>query len=502
VEQSGTSGQTVDGRGAGGYSEGPDAFGRDWTQGSIFGNLLKLSWPMVITSTLMMLGPTIDMIWVGKLGSASVAGVGVAGIAVQITMGAMMGLVMGMRALIARFVGARDPDSANLVAQQGFIVSGGFALLVALVGIFFAERILGIFGLEPDVMTEGVPYLRIQFVGMAAVSFRFMVEGVMQASGDAVTPMVTATIYRLVHVTLSPFFIFGLWIFPQLGVRGAAVTSIISYSLGVVLGLWFLGRGRALVFIGRAGQDEAGRQTGSRFFWWIPRNRPSRLRLSFRNFRFDTDIIWRIVKIGIPAMISGMQRTASQFVLMIFVSPFGTFAVAAHSIVQRVEMVLFIPGMAFGQAAGVLAGQNLGANKPDRAERSAWISLMMSEGFLISCALLLLLIPAQIISIFNSESGLLDVAVTYVRIAVAGYLVMGFTSTLMNVLSGSGDTVPPMIFSLITAWVVQVPLAFFLPKVGDLGVFGVRWAMSAGFIVSSVLYLVYFRTGRWKRKRV
>jgi Na+-driven multidrug efflux pump len=79
---------------------------------------------------------------------------------------------------------------------------------------------------------------------------------------------------------------------------------------------------------------------------------------------------------------------------------------------------------------------------------------------------------------------------------------MGFTSALMNVLSGAGDTVPPMIFSLITAWLVQLPLAFFLPKVGDLGVYGVRWAISSGLIVGSVAYLIYFRTGRWKRKRV
>ena len=481
---------------------GRGAFGKDWTQGSIMGNLLRLSWPMVVTSSLMMLGPTIDMIWVGKLGTASVAGVGVAGIAVQLTMGAMMGLAMGMRALIARFIGARDTDSANQVAQQGFVISGGFAVLLAVIGIFLTEQILGIFRLEPDVMVEGVAYLRIQFIGIAAVSFRIAVEGVMQASGDAVTPMVTATIYRLVHVALCPFLIFGWWVFPQLGVSGAALTTVISQSLGVVLALWYLMNGRSLTFIGRSGQDEAGRPTGSRYFWWIPRNRPSRMRLSFRNFRFDTNIIWRIIRIGAPAMVSGMQRTLGQFILMLFVSPFGTFAVAAHTIVQRVEMILFIPGMAFGQAAGVLAGQNLGAAKPERAERSAWMSLMISEGVLITCSLVLLVWPSQVVSIFNSEPGLLEIAVTYVRIAITGYVLMGFTATLMSVLSGAGDTVPPMIFSLITAWGVQLPLAFFLPKVGDLGVFGVRWAMSAGLIVGSVLFLGYFRTGRWKRKRV
>ncbi len=130
------------------------------------------------------------------------------------------------------------------------------------------------------------------------------------------------------------------------------------------------------------------------------------------------------------------------------------------------------------------------------------MSLMISEGVLITCSLVLLVWPSQVVSIFNSEPGLLDIAVTYVRIAVTGYVLMGFTATLMSVLSGAGDTVPPMIFSLITAWGVQLPLAFFLPKVGDLGVFGVRWAMSAGFIVGSMLFLAYFRTGRWKRKRV
>ena len=487
---------------AGGFGRGPGAFGTDWTQGSIFGNLLRLSWPMVVTSTLMMIGPTVDMIWVGRLGSDAVAAVGVAGIAVQLTMGAMMGLAMGMRALIARFIGARDVASANHVAQQGFVVSGGFALLMAIIGIFLTEQILGIFNLEPDVMGEATNYLRIQFVGMATIAFRITVEGVMQASGDAVTPMVTAAVYRLFHIALSPFLIFGWWIFPELGVSGAAVTNVISQSLGVALGLWYILQGRSLIFISRSEQDEVGRPTGSRYFWWIPRSGSSRMRLSFRNYRFDFTTIKRIIRIGAPAMVSGMQRTLGQFILMTFVSPFGTFAVAAHSVVQRIEMMLFIPGMAFGQAAGVLAGQNLGAEKPERAERSAWLSLMLSEAFLIICSAVLLLWPSQVVSIFNSEPGLLEIAVTYVRIAVSGYVLMGFTSTLMNVLSGAGDTIPPMIFSLFTAWLVQLPLAFFLPKVGDLGVYGVRWAISSGFIIGSVLFLVYFRTGRWKRKKV
>jgi len=477
---------------------------RDWTQGSIIGNLLSLSWPLVISSSLMMLGPTIDMVWVGKLGSASVAGVGVAGIATQLIMGAMMGLIMGMRALIARFIGTNDIQGANHVSQQAFVISGGFAIIMAVVGAFLAEEILGLFGLEPEVVVAGSDYLRIMFVGAAAISFRIMAEGVMQASGDTVTPMITATIYRLFHVALCPFLIFGWWIFPELGVRGAAVTNVISQSLGVSLGLWLLFTGRSLYFTRPVRQDEDDRLHNALSLRWLPRIHigQSRLRLTMQDFRLDPHVIWRIVRIGLPSMISGMQRTFSQFFLMMFISPFGTVAVAAHTITQRIEILMFMPGMAMGQAAGVLAGQNLGAGKPERAAKGAWIAVLVVEAFLIICSIVILFVPGPIVRIFNSEPDLVAMTTTFLRIAVTGYVVMGITASLMSTLSGAGDTVPPMIFGLISIWVFQLPLAYFLPKIGDLGVYGVRWAIVSGLLFGAVAYLLYFRTGRWKRRRV
>jgi len=480
------------------------AFAKDWTQGSIVGNLLELSWPMVVSSTLMMLGPTIDMIWVGRLGSSSVAGVGVAGIATQLIMGAMMGLIMGMRALVARFIGRGSIQEANHVSQQAFVISGGFAVVMAAVGAFLAEEIMGLFGLEEDVVAAGAAYLRIMFVGSATMSFRIMAEGVMQASGDAITPMVTAAVYRLFHVALCPFLVFGWWIFPEMGVRGAAVTGVVSQSLGAGIGLWLLFTGRSLYLSRRPRQDGDRGLSGALTLRWLPRILvgESRLRLTLRSFRLDPDIIWRIVRIGMPSMVSGMQRTFSQFFLMMFISPFGTAAVAAHTVTQRVEMVLFMPGMSLGQAAGVLAGQNLGAGKPERAERSAWLAVLVVEAFMIACSIVLLVVPGPIVRIFNSEPELVAVAVNFMRIAVAGYVVMGFTSALMSALSGAGDTVPPMVFSLVTIWLIQLPLAYFLPKVGDLGVYGVRWAIASGLFFGAIAYVAYFRTGRWKRKRV
>ena len=448
------------------------AFDRDWTKGNIMRNLLSLSWPMVVTNTLMMLGPTIDMVWVGKLGSASIAGVGVSGMAVQLLMGAMMGLMMGMRAIVARFIGAGDISAANHVARQGFAISAVFSLVVAVIGIFLAEPILILFGLEADVVAEGAAYMRILFVGSMAMSFRMVTEAIMQASGDTVSPMKITIGYRIFHIALCPFLIFGWWIFPSLGVSGAAITNIVSQSLGTAISFWFLFSGR------------------------------TRLRLTLKNFRLDPGVIWRIVKIGFPALVSGIQRGLSNFLLMWFVVPFGTMAVAAHTVNQRVEMIMMMPAMAFGMASGVLVGQNLGAGQPERAEKSTWLAIGLVEGVAVIASVVILVAAENIVRIFNAEPAMVAIASNFLRIAVAGYIVLGFMAVSMNALFGAGDTMPPMVVSVLTVWLVTLPLAYFLPKFTTLEVYGVRWAMVAGMVVPGVALTIYFKLGRWKYKKV
>jgi putative MATE family efflux protein len=427
---------------------------------------------MMISNSLNMAGPTIDMIWVGKLGSVAIAAVGVAGIGVMVMMTAMMGLMMGARAIIARFIGASDVAGANHAARQAFVLSGIFSIVMALIGIFFAERILVLLGVAADVAAEGTTYMRIVFVGSVAMAFRMVTEAIMQASGDTMTPMRITLGTRIFHVVLCPFLIFGWWIFPRLGVSGAALTNVMSQSLGVVFSLWFLYSGR------------------------------TRIRLTLSNFRLDPNMIWRMVKIGVPGSIAGMQRTVSQLIMMRIVISFGTLALAAHTLSQRVEMILFMPGMALGMAAGVLAGQNLGAGQPERAERSGWLAVGMVEGLMLTGSAAILIAAESIVGIFSTEPELVAIASTFLRIAVAGYVMMGPVAVLQQCLMGVGDTVPPMIAGLATIWAVQVPLAFILPEVTGLGVYGVRWAMVAGPVLGAIVYPIYFRTGRWKRKKV
>ncbi|MBI2847610.1 MAG: MATE family efflux transporter [Chloroflexi bacterium] len=444
---------------------------RDWTQGGIVRNLFSLSWPMIVSESIYML-TIVDMVWVGKLGAGSLAGLGVASTVIMLGISAKVGLTTGVKALIARSVGAGDMAGANHIARQAFVLSIAYGLVMTVIGVSLAEPILNLFALQPDVGPEGVAYLRIYSLSWIPVSIWLLAYYMIQASGDTVTPMKVEVIMRVSQLVLSPFLILGWWVFPRMGVSGAAVSNVAVQSLGMALFLWYLLAGR------------------------------TRLRLTFKDFRLEPKTMWRIVKIGIPASVMSAQRSVSNIIVMGFMIPFGTLAIASHSLINGIGMIAFLPTSGLGLGAGVLVGQNLGARKPERAERSGWVAAVLSQGFMVIWAIVTLIWADKIIFIFNSDPGLVQVASTFLRIAAIGYLVMGFGTALQHSISGAGDTLVPMLVSLVSMWLVTIPLAFFLIRVTATGVYGVRWALIAPFLLGAIAYTAYFRMGRWKLKKV
>ena len=445
--------------------------GRDWTQGNIFRNLISLAWPLMVNSALTGTGSIIDMIWVGKLGAASVAGVGVATLLVSLLDAFKMGLDMGTRAMIARFVGAGDSRKATHAALQGYVITIGFAAIVGTLGALMAGPILTLMGLTPEAVRQGTPYLRIQFIGILTMGLVRQNEGTMQFSGDTINPMKVTIIYRIFHLVLCPFLVFGWWIFPRLETSGAALTGIISASLGAAIGLWFLVSGR------------------------------TRLKLDFRDFHPDASIIWRIIKIGVPASITGIERSFGQVMLVWFIVPFGTVATAAHTLVQQVTMLTNIAGGGFGQGASVLAGQNLGAKKPEQAEKSAWIGVGIYTAIMLVASAVVWFWGRNLISIFNGEAPVLEVGGALLRIQVVTLLFFGCMNVLQNCLNGVGDTWTTMLVVLLSTFGVQIPLAFLLSRT-SLGLYGTYWAIAISTAVMALCYAVYFRIGAWKRKRL
>lgn len=445
---------------------------RDWTQGSILRNLLSLAGPMAVNESLWTIGPTVDLIWVGRLGTTAIAGVGVAGMIVMLLTSLRWGIGTGSRAIISRFIGAGDERGAEHAARQAFVVAGLYSIAVAAIGLAFSEQIMRLFGLEAEVVLQGAAYLRIQLVGSVAMSFWITCEGIMYSAGDAVRPMRITIAARLVYLVLDPFLIFGWWIFPEMGVSGAATANLVCYTLGLIFSAWVLFSGR------------------------------SRIRLTMHNMRLDPAMIWRIVRIGVPSSVIGVERTLGRLMLMRIVSPFGTVAVAAHSLAQRMEFVFYMPTMALATAASILVGQNLGARQPGRAEKGVWLAGAAATIVMVALAIPMLIWAEAVVGVFNREPALVRVASTFIRIEVASYVLMGLSSVLQQSIQGAGDTLPPMFVSITSIWVIQLPLAWVLSNNTSLQVYGARWAIVAGTVVGLLCYLVYFRMGRWKTRRV
>lgn len=445
---------------------------RDWTQGSILKNLLLLSWPIVVMELLFATSQLVDMIWVGRLGSNAIAGAGIANIILLVLMSVDMGLFMGSRAVIARCIGVKDQQGANHYAGQIIAFGAFWGAIITATGVTFAENMIGLFDVSPEVLEQGTMYLRTMFAGWISMEVLVMCLYSIQSSGDTMKPMIVEVIIRAVHLTLCPCLVLGLWIFPSMGVSGAALSNVISQCLGAIILLTILLKGR------------------------------TRLHLALRDFKPVPASIWRILKISIPAVIMQLQKTFGELLLARIITPFGTLAIAAHSLVFKVEMFLSSLPYGIGGGSGVLVGQNLGAGQPKRAEKSGWLALAIVESFIVICCIALLIWAEPVMSIFTNEPDLLEIGSTFLRIATLTYIMLAIVNVLQFAIAGAGDTLPTMIFSIISTWIVQLPLAYFLPQLTNLGVYGVRWAMVGGMTVGAIMYITYFLIGRWKSKKV
>jgi len=445
---------------------------RDWTQGSIVQNILLLSWPVIVLGVLYAANLILEMIWVGKLGAPSIAGVGVAGFIVLLVVSFKTGLSIGERAMVARFIGQGDLASANRVAGQAFLVSSFYGIIVFFIGAFLAGPIFSLFNLQTEAVHEGTAYLRLIMMGWLTEAFWMTAFGLMQASGDTISPMKAAIVLRIINALLCPFLVLGWWIFPRLGVQGAAITYISATGVGMVITLWMLFTGR------------------------------TRLKLSMKDFSLDPKMIWRMLKIGLPSGIAAIGKSFADLVLTWIMIPFGTAPLAVHNVLSRIEMFVNTPGMGLGTAAGVLVGQNLGAKQPQRAARSGWLATAMVSGIMLFFAIAIFIWARQIIGIFNTDPQMVETGANFLKIAAVGYIAMGLINILSSNISGAGDTLPPMIISLGMLWAIMIPLAVVLSRYTSLEMYGVRWSIVISFVVGAVAYLIYFLSGRWKRKKV
>ena len=442
------------------------------TEGGLLRAIVALSTPMLVGALLQNAQSLIDLFWVGRLGSLAVASVAMAGTILMLIHPMLMGLSTGTVALVARAVGAGRLDDAGAAAGQSLFLSLILGGASAAVGWVVAEPLLLLMGAEAVVAAGGAVYLRICLLGSFTLYLLFIGNAALQGAGDAHTPMYVMALSNALNIALDPLFIFGIGPFPRMGLAGAALATVLSQAVAAALAM--------VVLLGGSGKLHA------HWRYWKP----------------NLPLSWRLLKIGIPGSGQMLSRSLMNAVLMWIVATCGTAAVAAYGIGMRFHFIILMPAFALGGAAATMMGQNLGAGKPERARRAVWTAACLDGVFMLGAGAALMILARPLIGAFNADPDVIATGARYLRVVSPFYLFAGFGIVLGRGLNGAGDTLGPMLITVLSLWGLQVPLALGLSRALQPATEGIWWAIAASFVAQSLAVIAWFEAGRWRGQRV
>jgi putative MATE family efflux protein len=382
-----------------------------------------------------------------------------------------IGLGMATTAMVARRVGEKDDEGAVRAAVQAIVIGVVMAAILGLAGAIWAPTLLGLMGASPETVAMGSSYTRVLYGGMATVLLLFLNNAIYRGAGDATTAMHALWIANGINLVLDPCLIFGLGPFPEMGLAGAAVATTIGRGTGVLYQLW-------------------GFRSGSR------------IRISRKDLKVDPSIIVRLVRLSVGGVSQLLVATASYVVLIRILAGYGSAVLAGYVVAIRTVIFIILPAWGLSNAAATLVGQNLGAAKPDRAERAVWITGLWNMAFMALVTVLFVGFSRPIVEVFTTDPEASPIGVEALTIISYGYVFYAWGMVMMQAFNGAGDTATPTKINIVCFWLFEIPLAYALAGPMGMGPTGVFWAISLSYSLSAVIGVVLFRRGKWKLKKV
>jgi putative MATE family efflux protein len=445
---------------------------QEYTSGSIGRAILLLSIPMVLEMMMESVFAVVDIFFVSKLGSDAVATVGLTESMLTIVYAISIGLAMATTAIVSRRIGEKNHKGASIATVQAILTGIIVSAFIAIPGIFFASDLLGLMGATEGIIDSGNLFTSIMISSNVIIMLLFIINAVFRGAGDASYAMRVLWIANLINIVLDPCLILGLGPFPKLGVTGAAVATVI------------------------------GRGTGVIFQFVLLLRRSGRIKISKDQIRFDFTVMRRLLRLSLGGIGQFIIATSSWIGLMRIMAVFGSEALAGYTIAIRIIVFSILPSWGMSNAAATLVGQNLGAKKPERAERSVWMSAIINMVFLCGIAVLFITYPEFLIRFFTQEERVVQIGAQCLRFLSFGYPFYAFGMVMTQAFNGAGDTTTPTILNFICFWLVEIPLAYLLAMQIGLSETGVFLAIISSESLLGVLGIIVFRQGKWKLREV
>jgi putative MATE family efflux protein len=427
---------------------------------------------MMLETGIMNVAQLLDTYWVGRLGSAALAAVTIS-ITVRWVLNSLAnGLGIGGMAVVARRIGARNRAAAEHATWQTIFLGLVVSLALGGLGLASARPLLILLGADAEVLPLGLAYLRVAFGGIFTLILVFAINAMLRGAGEARLAMRVLFLSTATTVVLEPALIFGLGPLPPLGVAGSAWANVLGFGAGLALQVTYLLRGRA------------------------------RIGVNVHDLRPDFPLMARIIRIALPSTVQMTLRSSSRLLIVGLVGLYGTFATAGYGVANRLLLIALIPGFGLGNAAGTLVGQNLGAQKPDRAEQSAWWVTVYAAGYMATAATLIFVFARPLIALFDPTPQVVALGTECARVVAWSLIASVVGVVLARGFDGAGNTVPAMAINLLSLWGMEVPVAYGLSRWLGLGVTGVWWGRVLANMANGLLFAFWFRRGRWKKEDV
>jgi putative MATE family efflux protein len=445
---------------------------QNFTSGSIRKAIFMLSIPMILEMMMESIFAIVDIAFVSQVSTNAVATIGLTESVITLVYAVAIGLSMAATAVVARRVGEKDINGASQAAIQAIFLGVGIAAIISVLGILFPKEILSLMGAEPELIAEGFGYTKVLLGGNVTIMLLFLINAIFRGAGNASIAMWTLILSNTLNIILDPIFIFGLGPIPAYGVEGAAIATTI-------------GRGTAVVF-----------QLIVLFYGW------SKIKIRFKDLVLRATIMFNLIKVSLGGIGQFLIGTSSWVFLMRIMSEFGSEVLAGYTIAIRIVMFTMMPAWGMSNAAATLVGQNLGAKKPERAEKSVWKTGKYNTYFMGLVSLIYLIFAPQLLELFSTKPDVIKYGALCLRIIAVGYVFYGFGMVIIQSFNGAGDTKTPTIINFFCFWLLQLPIAYILAIVLEIGPAGVFWAITAAEISVAIVGIILFKKGKWKQVKV
>ncbi|HDR4419295.1 TPA: MATE family efflux transporter [Bacillus cereus] len=431
--------------------------------------------PLLLSNVLQSIGQLFGMVVVGRwLGVNDLAAISAFFPLFFLLVSFVIGIGSGSSILIGQAFGAKNEDRLKAIVGTTLTFTFIIGVVLAIVGSIFAMDIMRLMGTPENIIDISVHYARILFISMPVLFLYFAYTTFMRGTGDSKTPFYFLIVSTALNMILLPILIFGWLGAPKLDVYGAAYASVISTVITFIVMLVYLKK----------------------------KNHPLQLDSTVRKYlRMDGELLKLLLRLGIPASINMILVSLSEIAVIAFVNRYGSDATAAYGVVNQVASYVQMPAVSLGITVSIFAAQSIGANQFDRLQKVVKAGIIMNYvigGVLIS---LIYLFSRDILSLFLTSQTTIEIAHSLVMITLWSYLIFGHAQIISATMRASGTVLWPTVIGVVSIWLVEVPVAYYLSYHTSLGIEGIWIGYPAAFIVSLLLQYAYYKLS-WQKKRI